>query len=478
MTENAAAGPDSQRLDLLNQEGARVSVSLVPTIAVVGADADQRERLDEALARFRNNGLELPDLEVRFFGDLADCRGHLGLFQRSFTPWRILICSDMAFVPSHELAHAWEAATLSDQDRTRYLQARGLSHWDAPDVRWSSRGQEDAAFIVQRNLTGTKQPLTSPIWQDRIAAYELLTGRQSPLRADDEQILRDAARGAPGVEFRTDAEGNGRGPDHIASYVGGTAARLRRSDGTLVPGELYLLMATPGSDAHARLYEQTPFTHDQGPHADTIVSNAAAQETAVAITNIDTDLVEFTTAPGGGPSGGLTYLLAYLNIISDGEFTADFSVATTGELEAEGYIDLVTAVNEKVGAARAAGVDVLFTSTAPSHAKVAEHAERHVGQWFHSRHGRVTLAEERQLGEYQTWGATRPAELDIVVVGHIADVAAYLCGARSQFACLVADRLGGTTTSDTLTSYDLIRLAIDDQPTGIPLGHPSLGSLQ
>jgi hypothetical protein len=266
-------------------------------------------------------------------------------------------------------------------------------------------------------------------------------------------------------------------PDQVADYTGGIAARLRRADGTLVPGHLYLMMATVGSDEQARLFEQTPYTRDSGAHADTIESNQLAVAAAEAITGDDIEHIEFTTAPGGGPSGGLTYLIAYLNLVSHGAFTADVNVAATGQLEAEGYIGHIKAVNEKLGAARLAGADVFFTASAPSHPKVAEHAARHAGHLYRSRYGRATLVSERGLDDYETWGATRPKALDVVQVGHIADVAAYLCGAASEYACSIADQLGATTTSDTLAAYDIARAA-HTPSNSLPLGHPSLGSQQ
>ena len=266
-------------------------------------------------------------------------------------------------------------------------------------------------------------------------------------------------------------------PDDVADYVGGIAARLRRTDETPVAGRLYVLMATVGSDERARLYEQTPFTHDNGAHADTIESNERAVEAAESITGVEVEQIEFTTAPGGGPSAGLIYLIAYLNVISHGAFTADVNVAATGELDAEGYIGHVRGVDEKLGAAHLAGADVFFAPSAPSHPKLAEHAARRSGYVYRSRYGRATLASERGLDDYETWGADRPKGLDVVEVGHIADVAAYLCGAASEYACSIVDLLGATITSDTLTAYDIVRAA-HTPSAGPTLGDPSLGALQ
>lgn len=280
------------------------------------------------------------------------------------------------------------------------------------------------------------------------------------------------ADGRPGV-IADDAEG----PDHVADHTGGIAARLRRSDGTALPGHLYLMMATVGSHEHARLFEQTPFTHNRGQHADTIESNHLAVEAAEAITGNDIEHIDFTTAPGGGPSGGLIYLIAYLNLVSHGAFTANMNVAATGQIEDEGYLGHIKGVDEKLGAAHLAEADVFFTASPPSHAKVAEHAGRYAGHIYRSRYGRATLAPERGLDDYESWGASRPDALDVVVVGHIADVAAYLCGAASHYACAIADQLGATTTSDTLTAYDIARAA-NTLALSLPLGHPNSGALQ
>jgi hypothetical protein len=162
----------------------RVAVGPSPSVSVSGADSEDRTRLDEALAAFRENGLDLPDLEVRFYDDQSKCHGHQGLFQQSFSPWRLLICSDLQFVPTHELAHAWEAATLTDDDRARYVEARGLTTWDDPDVVWDERGIEEVAFILQQNLTATNPRMTSTTWIERAAAFELVTGRPSPLNIE------------------------------------------------------------------------------------------------------------------------------------------------------------------------------------------------------------------------------------------------------------------------------------------------------
>ena len=142
-----------------------------PAIAAIGADLEEVNQLDKAIALFDDSGLTLPDLEVVFFDDKTECGGHYGLFQEGFTPWRILICSDLPFVLPHELGHAWAGANLTDLDRDRYSRARGLTNWNDHDTSWEQRGTEDAAFILQQNLTASNVSMRSSTWSERAEAF-------------------------------------------------------------------------------------------------------------------------------------------------------------------------------------------------------------------------------------------------------------------------------------------------------------------
>lgn len=230
--------------------------------------------------------------------------------------------------------------------------------------------------------------------------------------------------------------------DVVAGYVGGIAARVRTATGSPVPGNLFVLMATAGSDAHARLYDKTPYTHDYGVHADVVKSNVTAVETVEGITGEDLDPVDLTTAPGGGPSGGLIYAITYLNIISNGAFTGDVRVAATGRLSSHGYVHPINAIDEKIAAAHLAGADVLFTPSTPTNENIDEYGARLVGELFRARNTGAALAEERRLDNYRDWGADHPNGMDVVGIRHIADVAAYLCGTGSNYACGIVDILG------------------------------------
>jgi hypothetical protein len=104
------------------------------------------------------------------------------LFDPSTRPWTVSICSDAGYVVTHELAHAWEAANLDDAQRQQYMTVRGFATWNGHDVGRDERAIEDAAFMIQQNLMASEHvDTTSDRWQDRIFAYELLTGSTSPV---------------------------------------------------------------------------------------------------------------------------------------------------------------------------------------------------------------------------------------------------------------------------------------------------------
>jgi hypothetical protein len=170
-----------------------IAVQATPDLTLLDATAEDRAALNVALADFRAAGLDLPNVEIVYSDDEAACEGHLGIFDQRAEPWRITICSDLDFVIAHELAHAWTAANLDDTDRSRYTTARGLTNWADHDTPWNERATEDAAFIIQQNLTMQHVPLSSPTWLERIDAYELLTGRPSPLQSDPQSTNQTSA---------------------------------------------------------------------------------------------------------------------------------------------------------------------------------------------------------------------------------------------------------------------------------------------
>ncbi len=300
-------------------------------------------------------------------------------------------------------------------------------------------------------------------------------GQDQPL-AQGAESLSDAGSATSGLTAPLGQVASHPGsaePDRVADFVGGIAARVRTGNGEPIPGELFLLMAIAGADDDARLYDRTPYQLDRDQiHAEVIESNERAVRAIEEITGTDLQMVNFTSAPGGGLSAGVTYAIAYLNIISDGAFTGDLVVAATGGLDPHGYIHPINAITEKTAAARLAGADVLFTPSIPGAELVAVHGTRVVGELFRSRNTGAALNVERRWDRYLRWGMNHPeGNMDIVGIRHIGDVATYLCGAGSAYACDIVDLLENliidtSPTTDDATSLDGTRSSVfDDVPS-------------
>lgn len=318
------------------------------------------------------------------------------------------------------------------------------THRDRVRTATAAVGTAVVGLVVALMLVFTAQPATEPAALPETSCCE------------ESASSRPAVIASPPVVV-TSSDDEGPTPDSTADHPGGFATRLHTADGSPVPGDVFLLMATAGSDATARLYDQTPYTHDNGTAADSHESNLTAYATVETITGADLDPLEFTTAPGGGPSGGIAYTIAYLNVLSDGAFTGDLRVAATGRIDTHGYVDPINAVDEKTAAAHLAAADVLFTPSTPTDDHLDTYAARHVGELFRARHTGNPLTDERQLDNYHAWGTNRPDGMDIIHVRHIADIAAYLCGTGSTHACHITELLEDTTTEFTNEPVDTVQ---------------------
>ena len=133
-----------------------------PQVVVVDAPPVAMELAVWAVGRFEAAGLELPPTEVHFHDGIEGCRGFLGYAQGG----RVDLCVrlEMEAGPQrlvlHELAHAWESATLDEVCRERFLQLRGLDAWAGDDVEWKQRGIEQLAEIVAWGLAdGAMAPM-------------------------------------------------------------------------------------------------------------------------------------------------------------------------------------------------------------------------------------------------------------------------------------------------------------------------------
>lgn len=149
---------------------------------VFGATPEQLQLVRWAIGRFEAAGLEAPRVEVHF-GEVASCGGHLGYAKGG----RVDLCTTLVNATTrrtilHEMGHIWLDQNVGASVRTRFLELRGLSSWNAGSDPWGVRGYEQGAEIMawalgDRILTPTI-PDSEP--QRLAAAYELLTGLRLP----------------------------------------------------------------------------------------------------------------------------------------------------------------------------------------------------------------------------------------------------------------------------------------------------------
>lgn len=128
--------------------------SPTPKLTVTGGTEKQLALLADALDKFEDAGMELPDLDVLFSDDKADCHGAIGYFEPASSPWLITICNKhVTSVYLHELAHAWTRANLDDSTRAAFAELHGLSNWNDRTQPWGERAFEVAANVIAAGLS-------------------------------------------------------------------------------------------------------------------------------------------------------------------------------------------------------------------------------------------------------------------------------------------------------------------------------------
>jgi hypothetical protein len=159
---------------------------ITPNVEVTGATA-QVAMVRWAVKRFEDAGLEPPVVEIRFHRGLPSCGGYLGYAREG----EVDVCT-MLVDPTarrallHEMGHIWLDENLSDPQRERFLEARGLDAWNDSSETWALRGYEQGAEIMawalgERILT-PRIPDNEPMQLAR--GFELLTGIAPPAYTD------------------------------------------------------------------------------------------------------------------------------------------------------------------------------------------------------------------------------------------------------------------------------------------------------
>ena len=146
---------------------------------IYGADPELTAVIEAALEQFNSAGLALPPLRIYTHGTNDGCQGNSGLYNRDGSGTRIDLCTRGTYLILHELAHAWEYHTLSDNTRQAFLDHTGLEAWHQVDLDWEERGIEAAAQAIAWGLLDT--PITNPAtFPEQLHQFRLLTGINSP----------------------------------------------------------------------------------------------------------------------------------------------------------------------------------------------------------------------------------------------------------------------------------------------------------
>ena len=157
-----------------------------PRLSIVELTAGQEDIIGWAVELFDEAQLELPGITVVRFDSSERCFGrraaHIVEDGRSV----IRVCNKETgpaaeHVMLHELAHAWDRHSLTDDRRDAFLRMRGLREWRNNDIeRWDERGAEHAAEVMVWGLID--RPFAAHVDQNSCAellhGYVTLTGRQ------------------------------------------------------------------------------------------------------------------------------------------------------------------------------------------------------------------------------------------------------------------------------------------------------------
>src|SRR4029453_837089 len=166
---------------LLSIQATDVAV-IRPNVEVTGA-IEQLALARWAVERFEIAGLEPPVVEIAFHRGLSGCGGHLGLARQG----EVDLCTTLVDPVArrallHEMGHIWLDQNLSDPERERFLEVRGLHAWNDSSDTWALRGYEEGAEIMAWALG---ERILTPQIPDNEAiqlarGFELLTGSAPP----------------------------------------------------------------------------------------------------------------------------------------------------------------------------------------------------------------------------------------------------------------------------------------------------------
>jgi hypothetical protein len=158
------------------------------------------------------------------------------------------------------------------------------------------------------------------------------------------------------------------------------------------------------------------------------------------------------TGNNTGPSAGLIFTLAYIDLLTPGRLVGELRVAGTGGIAADGLAFAVSGIDVKIRTAMLTRPDVVFVTDRPSrvdHVTIIESESTRfmdVGD---------TIASTLNLQAYEQAGRTAagdPGVAAVVVVHDLRQALAWLCGrTSSSTTCEISHRVASLVIQPPLT---------------------------
>ena len=231
---------------------------------------------------------------------------------------------------------------------------------------------------------------------------------------------------------------------------GGQAARIELDDGELYDGmSAWYRLAYVQGGTRLQVFEHYP-VGTLGADSDMLQSETVAWHVANEVVEPQNRSTasdhlprwaHVRTGNNTGPSAGLMFTLAYIDLLTPGALVGNLRVAGTGGIAIDGLAFRVTGVDVKVVTAMLTRPDVVFTTELP---KLIEHATIITSHSNRDRTLGHTIAEWLNLSGYEQAGrvaAGHPGTAAVVVVHDVRQALAWLCGrSDSASTCAIADR--------------------------------------
>ncbi len=262
-------------------------------------------------------------------------------------------------------------------------------------------------------------------------------------------VAADPARGSSVPALDIAAPQLSESPER-GGRAGGEATRIELDDAGRSAGlSAWYRLAYVEGDSRLRVFEHysattRPATSDivESENAAWRLANqTAAPAGSASASNRLPRSAWFRTGNDTGPSAGLMFTLAYIDLLTPGRLVGNLRVAGTGAIGRDGVVAPVSNVDVKVAAALLARPDVVFTPTASNSIEHTTIIESH-----HTRlpADGYTVAEWLNTQGYEQAGrdaARHPGTAAFVVVHDFRQALAFLCGrTQNTGTCSAAQR--------------------------------------